>query len=302
VIKLPRWLRRKPANPEGRMSVMDHLRELRRRIILIVVFIGLGAVLGWYLYPHLLDFLKKPYCDVPAKYRMTNPADPSGCDLIYTQVLGGFTTRLKVSVISGAVFTAPLWLHQVWRFITPGLRKNERKYTLIFIVTSTLLFAAGVALAFLLLFKGLLPLLQLSGDGTAALLTVSDYITFVTLMLVVFGASFELPLLVVLANFAGAVSAKMLRRTQRLAIFLIFVFAAVATPTTDPFTMTAMAIAMLVLYEGAVLVTILHDRRKAARDAIERADAHEDDLVPSKIDPIPRQWKQDNSDHWSETP
>jgi sec-independent protein translocase protein TatC len=293
------------------MSVMDHLRELRRRILVILVLVGIGAVLGWYLYPHLLDFLKRPYCDVPAKYRMTNPADPSGCDLIYTQVLGGFTARLKVSVISGAIFTAPLWLYQVWAFITPGLRKNERKYTLIFIVTSTLLFATGVALAFFLLFKGLLPLLQLSGEGTTALLTVTDYITFVTLMLVVFGASFELPLLVVLANFAGAVSAKLLKRSQRLAIFLIFLFAAVATPTTDPFTMTAMALAMLVLYEGAVVVAVIHDRRLAARLAVERAESHEDDLVPSTIDPIPKQWKNEDgpaqrkeadADRWSETP
>jgi sec-independent protein translocase protein TatC len=284
------------------MSVMDHLRELRRRIIVVVIIVGIGAVLGWYLYPHVLDFLKRPYCDLPLKYRFTSGSNPKGCDLVYNEVLGGFLVRLKVSVAIGLVVTAPIWLHQVWRFITPGLHKNERRYTIIFILSSTLLFIAGVALAFLMLFKGLEPMVALGGAGTAAQLTVENYITFVGLLLVIFGASFELPLLVVLANFAGVLSAKMLKRSQRLAIFLIFVFAAVATPTTDPFTMTAMAVAMVLLYEAAIVVAIIHDKRKAARQAAERAESHEDDLIPSKIDPIPRQWKDTDADRWSETP
>ncbi len=287
------------------MAVIDHLRELRRRLIIIVIFVGIGAVVGWYLYPHTLAFLKEPYCNVPAKYRVVSAADPTGCDLIYNDVLGGFTARLKISVISGMIFTAPFWLYQVWAFITPGLKKNERKYTLTFLITSSLLFIAGVVLAFLLLYKGLQPLLQLSGDGTAALLTVTNYITFVVLMLVVFGFSFELPVLVVLANFAGVLPGKLLKRTQRLAIFLIFTFAAVATPTTDPFTMLAMAIPMVLFYECAVLIAIVHDRRKAARNAAAQAELLEDDLVPSTIDPIPRQWTESpedpESDQWTDT-
>ena len=269
------------------MPVLAHLRELRRRLIVIVLIIMAGAVLGWFLYPHTIEFLKHPYCSVPAKYRYT-PSGTNDCALIYHGVLEGFTTRLKVSVISGAVFTAPLWLYQIWAFITPGLRENERKYTLTFIAASTLLFAGGVALAYFVLSKGLRILLEQAGGGTQALLTVGDYISFVVLMLVVFGSAFEVPLLVVMANFVGVLPASLLRKSRRVAIFLIFLFAAVATPTTDPFTMCAMAVPIVLLYEVAVRIAIVHDRRKARRRAAERAEEHLDDTVPSTIDPIPR--------------
>jgi sec-independent protein translocase protein TatC len=268
------------------MPVLDHLRELRRRVVLILVFVALGAVLGWVLYPHTLEFLRHPYCAVPQKYRFTTKGQ--NCVLIYHGVLDGFTTRLKVSAISGAVFTGPLWLYQIWAFITPGLRRNERRYTLAFVVVSTVLFAAGVLLAYLVLAKGLRTIIELSGGGTAAQLTVSDYISFVVLLLVVFGAAFELPLLVIMANLAGVLSARVLRKSQRVAIFLIFLFAAVATPTTDPFTMCALAIPMVALFEGAVVFAVVHDRRKARRRAAESADEHLDDDVPSSIDPIPK--------------
>jgi sec-independent protein translocase protein TatC len=268
------------------MPVMDHLRELRRRLIAIVLIVAAGAVLGWVLYPHTLDFLRHPYCAVPEKYRYT-PSKSTNCVLIYHGVLDGFTTRLKVSAISGAVFTAPLWLYQIWAFITPGLRRNERKYSIIFIVASTLLFLAGMALAYVVLSKGLRFVLEQGGYGTQAQLTVSDYISFVTLMLVVFGSAFEVPLLVVMANFAGALSARVLRKSQRIAIFLIFLFAAVATPSTDPFTMCAMAIPMVLLFEAAVVIATFHDRRKARRRAAEAEAAKLEDHVPSQVEAIP---------------
>jgi sec-independent protein translocase protein TatC len=297
-----RRFRRKAKDPEGRMPVMDHLRELRKRVIYIVLIIGLGSVLGWYLYPHTLEFLRHPYCAVPAKYRFTEPG--KGCSLIYHGVLDGFTTRLKVSVISGAVFTGPFWLYQIWAFITPGLRKNERRYTVWFIITSTLLFAAGMSLAYVVLSKGLRFLLSAAGSGTAALLDVSQYISFVTLMLVIFGSAFELPLIVVMANFAGVLPAKVLKKAQRIAIFVIFLFAAVATPSTDPFTMCAMAIPMVILFEVAVVVAVMHDKRKARRKAEERAVEGLDDDTPSEVDPVPRSLEHSGFEHsgdWSDT-
>jgi sec-independent protein translocase protein TatC len=284
-------LRRAPSNPEGRMSLLDHLRELRRRVIIIAIIIVAGAVLGWVFYNPILDFLKDPYCSVNYKRRFPgNDPNPKHCALIYTGVLDGFTTRLKVSVIAGAVLTAPLWLYQIWGFVTPGLRKNERKYTVIFIAGSTVLFLGGVTLAYLVLSKGLNVLINSSGSGTIAVLTANGYLSFVTLLLTVFGLAFELPLLVVMANLVGVLPAKLLRKSQRIAIFLIFLFAAVATPSTDPFTMCAMAIPMCILFEGAVLFAIVHDRRKAARRAAEVASgtARLGDDVPSEIDPIPR--------------
>jgi sec-independent protein translocase protein TatC len=269
------------------MPVMDHLRELRRRVLLIILIVAAGAVAGYYLYGPILAFLKHPYCSVPPAYRFT-PHGPHSCTLTYTGVLQGFTTRLRIAVIAGAVFTAPLWLYQIWAFITPGLRKKERRYTVVFVVASTVLFAAGVGLAYVVLAKGLRILLTAGTSQVQAILTVDSYISFVTLMLVVFGAAFELPLLVVMANFVGVLPYRALRKSRRLAIFLIFVFAAVATPSTDPFTMCAMAVPMVVLFEVAVQIARIHDRRKAKRRAAERALTHLDDDVASSVDPIPR--------------
>jgi sec-independent protein translocase protein TatC len=298
VVALPRLLRRRKVNPEGRMSVLDHLRELRRRLIIMVLIIAAGAVLGYELYNPIIHFLEHPYCAVNYKHRFPGTKTKT-CQLVYSGVLDGFTTRLKVSVIAGAVFTGPLWLYQIWGFITPGLRKNERKYTIIFIITSTILFVAGVSLAYVVLAKGLNILLTQAGSGVQALLTVNDYLSFVTLMLVVFGAAFELPLLVVMANLAGVLSAKILRKSQRVAIFLIFLFAAVATPSTDPFTMCAMALPMVLLFEGAVLFAVIHDRRKARRRAAEREVTHLDDDMPSSVDAIPR--RLGGEDEWGDT-
>jgi sec-independent protein translocase protein TatC len=298
VVALPRPLRRRKINPEGRMSVLDHLRELRRRLIIMVVIIAAGAVLGWYLYNPIIHFLEHPYCAVNYHHRFPGTKTKT-CQLVYSGVLDGFTTRLKVSVIAGAVFTGPLWLYQIWAFITPGLRKNERKYTIIFIITSTVLFIAGMSLAYVVLAKGLNILLTQAGSGVQALLTVNDYLSFVTLMLVVFGAAFELPLLVVMANLAGVLSAKVLRKSQRIAIFLIFLFAAVATPSTDPFTMCAMALPMVLLFEGAVLFAAIHDRRKARRRAAEREVTHLDDDIPSAVEAVPR--RLGGEDDWGET-
>jgi len=161
------------------------------------------------------------------------------------------------------------------------------------------LFALGMALAYVVLSKGLNVLLSAAGSGTQALLTVNSYLAFVTLMLLVFGAAFELPLIVVMANLAGVLSARVLKRTQRLSVFLIFVFAAVATPSTDPFTMCAMAIPMVLLFEGAVLFAIVHDRRKAQRKALEATQEHPDDLTPSQVDAIPTPISRDEA--WTES-
>ena len=290
-LRLPH-LRRRAHDPEGRMSVIDHLRELRRRVIIMLLIIAAGAVIGWVFYDPILRFLEHPYCSVPARHRFPG-IEGSGCHLIYNNVLAGFTTRLKVSFIAGAVITGPFWLYQIWAFVTPGLRQNERKYTLSFIAASTVLFIGGVALAYVVLAKGLKVLLGISGSGTQALLTVDSYLSFVTLMLIVFGASFELPLVVVMANLSGVLPAKWLRKSQRIGIFLIFLFAAVATPTTDPFTMCAMAFPMVLLFEGSVLFATIHDKRKAKRKALAAAQAgqqvDDEDLdTPSPLDPIPR--------------
>jgi sec-independent protein translocase protein TatC len=295
-VKASLFRRQRTHNPEGRMSVLDHLRELRRRLIIIVIIVAVGAIVGWELYSPILTFLKHPYCSVPPKYRF-EPQGTDHCVLTYQGVLDGFTARLQISLIAGVVLTGPFWLYQIWAFITPGLRKNERKYTLWFIAASTILFVGGMALAYVVLSKGLNILLRTGTDQTQAILTINKYLGFVTLMLVVFGAAFELPLLVVMANLAGVLSGRLLKKSQRLGVFLIFLFAAVATPSTDPFTMCAMALPMVVLFEGAVLFAVVHDRRKAKRKAEEAAEVRLADDVPSQVEAIPRPL----DDLWSDT-
>jgi sec-independent protein translocase protein TatC len=278
------------------MAILDHLRELRRRLIIAMIIIGVGAIVGWLVYNQVLGVLKKPYCAVPYQHRLGGTAH-GRCTLNFFAPLDGFTTRLKISIMTGIILTAPFWLYQVWAFVTPGLRKNERKWTITFIVLSSALFVLGMLLAYVILWKGLSVLISSGGSGTQAALSVTAYINFVTLMLVVFGASFELPLLIILLNLARVLPYRILRRWQRLSIFLIFVFAGVATPTTDPFTMSAMAVAMCLLFEAAVLFAFLHDRRRAKRQAADQAAALPDDQA-SVIDAIPERI-DDPTDHSS---
>lgn len=288
--------RKRSENPEARMSVIDHLRELRRRLIVVLVILVVGGVVGWFLYDPVLAILKAPYCALDYHKRLVpNGADPTSCSLYFRAPVDGFTIRLKVSLILGAIFTTPLWLYQIWAFITPGLKKNERKYTWIFLLGSTLLFLAGVALAYAVLYKGLSVLIGTAGSGVDAALDVTSYINFVVLLMLIFGAAFELPLLLVMLNVVGVLPFKLLKRGQRIGVFLIFLFAAVATPTTDPFTMCAMAVPMVILFEGAVLFSYVHDKRKAARKAAIAAQKQLEDDEISQIEALPEPLEPQNS-------
>ncbi|MEO6700134.1 MAG: twin-arginine translocase subunit TatC, partial [Jatrophihabitantaceae bacterium] len=204
-------------------------------------------------------------------------------------------------VVAGAVLTAPLWLYQLWAFVTPGLRKHEKRWTVAFVGMSTALFALGMGLAYLTLYKGLSVLITQAGNGTQAALDVTSYISFVILMLVIFGASFELPLLIVMLNAVRVLPFSILKRGQRLGIFLIFLFAAVATPSTDPFTMVAMAIPMVLLFELAVLWCFLYDRRRARRQLAEEQQQLADD-VASVVNPIPERIEQPVESEWTDLP
>ncbi len=277
------------------MPVMEHLRELRRRVIISLIIISLGAIIGWVFYDSIIHFLKEPYCAVPAEHR--REGKDGQCTLAFFAPLDGFTTRLKVSFIAGTVITGPLWLYQIWAFVTPGLRKNERKWTVVFVIASSTLFLTGMALAYAILYKGMQVIIGSAGSGTQAELSITSYLGFITLMMLVFGASFELPLLIIMLNITRILPYKILKRFQRIGIFGVFVFAGVATPTTDPFTMCAFAIPMVLLFEGAVFFAFIHDRRLAQRKAAE-AEALADDEA-STIDPIP---ERIDGDSWSSLP
>jgi sec-independent protein translocase protein TatC len=175
--------------------------------------------------------------------------------------------RIKVSFLAGVVLSAPFWLYQLWAFITPGLKRSEKRYGVGFVAVSTLLFVLGATLAYYSLSAGLELLLSLAGSGTAVALTAENYIGFVLSLLVAFGVSFELPLLAVALNLVGVLSHATLSKGRRWIFFLTIVFAAFITPTQDPFTMLAMAGPMIVLFELAIQVARFVDRRRAKREA-----------------------------------
>jgi sec-independent protein translocase protein TatC len=273
---LRRVIRRRQRPADGTMSLRDHIAELRSRLIKALFWVLVGAVVGWILYPQILDVLKEPYCSLPADRRF-NPSTGQECQLAFFGPLDGFVLRIKVGAIFGIILASPFWLYQLWAFVTPGLRKNEKRWTTVFVFSATLLFLAGAVISYFTIGKALSLLVNLAGPGTVSVLAVPQYVGFVTSMLLVFGAAFELPLLVTMLNLVGVLSAARLIRWQRLSIFLIFVFAAVATPSQDPVSMLMLAIPMSLLFELSVLLAWLHDRRKARREATESFRGFDDD-------------------------
>jgi sec-independent protein translocase protein TatC len=260
--------RRTPRNPDGTMTLIEHLYELRNRLVKAAIFVVIGMIVAWFLYNHILKILEHPYCSLPAKHRLQTSTH-GGCQLIFTGPLDGFLIRLKVMLVAGVIMASPFWLYQLWAFVTPGLKKNERKITVWFVISSSVLFIGGAALAYFVLTKGLRVLIESAGSGTVAALAVTSYLRFVLAMLTIFGVSFEVPLLIVMLNMVGVLSFERLKKMQRILIFAIFAFAAVVTPSQDPFTMCALAVPMCVLFEGAVLIAWRHDKRKASREDAE---------------------------------
>jgi sec-independent protein translocase protein TatC len=273
------------------MTLIAHLTELRNRVAKSLFFLALGTVAGFLWYDHgLLTFLSEPYCRLPNSLRLQTDGD---CRLVVLDVFGGVLLRLKIAVIAGAVLSSPFWLYQLWAFITPGLKRNEKRYTVGFVAASTTLFALGTTLAYVTLRKGLELLLTLAGDEVAFQLTAELYLGFVLSLLVAFGLSFELPLIAVALNLVGVLSYDALKKSRRWIFFLTIVFAAFVTPTQDPFTMLAMAGPMVVLFELAIQVARLVDKRRAKRAASEHFhDLGDDeasplDVAPSELDVAP---------------
>ena len=264
------------------MSLGEHLHELRNRIVVSAIAITVATVVAFVFRQDILHFLTKPYCDQPIAKKFSTDGR---CTLIVSGVLDAFTLSLKVSVNVGIIAAAPVWLFQVWRFVTPGLRSKERTWVVTFVLSSTVLFLPGAAVAYITLPKGLQFLLGFGGDSFTPLIQATKYISFMLAMMLVFGIAFEFPLLVVMLNLVGVVSAKRLHGWRRMEIFCVFVFAAVATPSQDPFTMTALAVPMCLMYDGAVLIARVHDRRVARRTSEEDLGAYTDDQA-SPLRPV----------------
>lgn len=238
---------------EGRMTLQEHLAELRSRLIKALAAVALGAVVGFLLYERILDVLIAPYCEVL-------PADRE-CTLLVTDPLAGFSIRMKLSGYSGLLLASPVVFWQLWRFITPGLYPREKRFAVPFVAASVVLFALGAGLALYTIPNALEFLVAVGGPQFETFYEPNRYLSLVTMMMVAFGIGFEFPILLVFLQMAGIVQPRRLARMRRGAIVAIFAIVAVVTPSGDPISLLALALPMVLFYEGSILIGRLLQRR-----------------------------------------
>ena len=229
------------------MTVVEHLTELRNRLIIALLAVAAGAAVAFVLYNRILDLLLAPYCDLPRR-------PPGPCTLFIQDPLEGFATRLRVATWTGLFLASPVVLFQLWRFVTPGLNPNEKRYAVPFVVASVTLFSLGGVLAMLTLPRALDFLVSVGGPNLETIFSPSKYLRLVILMMAAFGVAFEFPVLLVFLELAGVLSSRRLASWRREAVVVIFVVAAVITPSQDPYSLLFMAVPMYLFYEGSILI------------------------------------------------
>jgi sec-independent protein translocase protein TatC len=264
---------------DGSMTLVEHIRELRNRLLRASVAVLMGFGVGLWLADPVFRLLSKPYCDLP------RPANVV-CQFTQLAPADGFLLKLKLALWVGLILAAPVWLYQLWAFIAPGLHRHERRYAYYFAGIAAPLFAAGAVLAYFVVEKGLAFLLQAGVTGLSSQLEVTRYISFVTNLILLFGVAFEFPLVALMLNFVGIASGRRLLGWWRVAIFLFFVFSAIVTPTPDPFGMTILGTCLSALYFGAVGVAFLNDRRRGRGREI-YAGLNDDEISPLERDSEP---------------
>jgi sec-independent protein translocase protein TatC len=238
------------------MSLADHLRELRSRLIRSAIAVAIGTIGGWFLYQPILETLQQPLADIGAERQAL-------VTLNFAGISDPFNLRLKLAFYLGVIVSSPVWLYQTWAFVVPGLTRREKRYALGFVTAAVPLFLAGIGLAWLVLPNALTFFSTLVPDDAAQAIDARDYLTFVTRMLLSFGIAFVIPLFLVALNLVGMLSARSMIKGWRLATFLSFLFAAMASPTPDAGTMIALALPMVGLYFGATGIAWLVDRKRA---------------------------------------
>ncbi|MFD4759101.1 twin-arginine translocase subunit TatC [Streptomyces sp. NPDC058439] len=284
--------RKQETDPDGRMPLVEHLRELRNRLAKGLLGIVVVTIVAAFFYKGIIEFFTNPVlksvgCE-SSFAELAKKDDGTCARIVLNGLLTPFTLALKVSLMAGVVLSSPIWLYQLWAFVAPGLHKNEKKYSLAFVGAGFPLFLAGGLFAYKTLPTMARVLLDFSPAGLDNQLPLDDLLDLITRMVVVFGLSFELPLLLVMLNFGGVITGKRMLGWWRGMIMGITVFAAVATPSTDPVSMLALAGPIWVLYFVATGISLLNDRRKAQLAAAGPADdeASELDLTPEDVGEI----------------
>jgi sec-independent protein translocase protein TatC len=255
------------------MSLREHLRELRKRLTIAAIAIVVGMVVAWFFYDEIFGFLRRPVDEVVAE------AQNTGRDirLVLGGVIDAFSLQIKISLVAGMLLTSPIWLLQIWRFITPGLHKKEKLWSYLFVSIAAPLFAAGAYLAYTVLPFGLQLLFGFTPEGVGNYVPVDRYLTFYLRMVFVFGVGFLIPLFLVILNFVGLLEAKTIISKWRVVVLLVFIFAAVATPTGDPINMTLLAAPILLLIAVAAGIAWLNDKRRFRKGEKIKLDELDDD-------------------------
>jgi sec-independent protein translocase protein TatC len=245
---------------EGRMTLMEHLIELRSRLIRSAIAIAIGAVVGWLIYPAVFDLLMHPLRELSNNPNVRDK-------LISLDPLEVFLLRVRMSAYLGIGITMPYLLYQLYAFIAPGLYRNERRYALSFVLSATVLFLLGAAIAYFTLPQALKFLQSLGGDNIEYQYSPQKYLTLIVYMMLAFGAGFEFPIVLVFLQLVRVVTPQQLASVRRFAIVIIFVIAAVITPSADPVSLFALAIPMMIFYEISILIGRLVARRRARAEA-----------------------------------
>ncbi|CAL9622419.1 Sec-independent protein translocase protein TatC [Streptomyces sp. enrichment culture] len=275
------------------MPLAEHLRELRNRLAKALLAIVAVTVVAAFFYNDIINLLTRPIldsvgCDQSFEQLAKSTSDKPCAQITINGLLTPFTLALKVSLMAGVVLASPVWLYQLWAFVAPGLHRHEKKYAYAFVGTGAPLFLGGAYFAYNVLPTTAEVLLDFTPSSTTNLLPLDDLLDLVLRMVLVFGLSFELPLLLVFLNLTGALTGKRMLGWWRAMIMGITLFAALATPSTDPLTMLMLAGPIWVLYFAAVVFSLLNDRRRRRRDALGPADdeASDLDLTPEDIGEI----------------
>ena len=274
-------------NPEGRMPVMDHIRELRNRVVKMLLALGAGMIAGFVFFNPVWHFIERPLCHATIRGE-TGCATLGVNQLALEGPLDPFYLRIKVAVIVGVIVSCPVWLYQIWAFIAPGLYAREKRWGYIFIGTAVPLFLAGVTLAYLSLGRSMHYLLGLTPHGVANIIQVDQYMSFVMAMVLAFGIAFLVPLLIIMLNQAGILTHQRFRKWRRVMLFAVFLVAGMANPSPDPITMLILGGACVLLVEVAEFIVWSHDRRRARLHPDPYAGLADNQLSPLELEDVGR--------------